>query len=135
MMPTLKSIDHIHVFVANLNAAMTWYKETLGLIPMAELEFWAKDGGPLMISDRGKRVHIALFESAPVKCRSTIALGVGAAEFMAWKHHLGEKFGRKLRHENHAISWSLYFNDPDENPYEITSYEYEELSKMLRAEA
>ena len=44
-----------------------------------------------MISDRGKRVHIALFESAPVKCRSTIALGVGAAEFMAWKRHLGEK--------------------------------------------
>ena len=135
MMPTLKSIDHIHVFVANRNAAMTWYKETLGLTPIAELEFWAKGGGPLTITDRGGSVHIALFESAPVQCRSTIALGVGAAEFMAWKQHLGEKLGRKLEPEDHDVSWSLYFNDPDGNPYEITTYEYEGLSKMLRTEA
>ena len=103
--------------------------------PIAELEFWAKDGGPLTISDAGGSVHIAIFESAPMKCRSTIALGVGAAEFMEWKRHLSEKLERELRAEDHEVSWSLYFNDPDGNPYEITAYEYQVLAKLLRTEA
>jgi len=135
MPPTLKSIDHIHVFVANRDAAKIWYDEVLGLTPVANLEFWAKDGGPLTISDAGGTVHIALFESAPLKCRSTIALGVGAAEFLVWKRHLSEKLETTLRAEDHEVSWSLYFNDPDGNPYEVTTYDYAVVAHMLRAEA
>jgi sugar lactone lactonase YvrE len=36
------------------------------------------------------------------------------------------------RLEDHQVSWSLYFSDPDGNPYEITSYEYGELPAQLR---
>ena len=33
--------------------------------------------------------------------------------------------------EDHEVSWSLYFSDPDGNPYEITCYEYAELASAL----
>jgi catechol-2,3-dioxygenase len=135
MTPTLKSIDHIHVFVANRDAARIWYEEVLGLTPIVDLEFWAKDGGPLTLSDAGGNVHIALFESVPIKCRSTIALGVSAAEFLAWKRHLSEKFKATVRAEDHEVSWSLYFNDPDGNPYEVTTYEYSAVAQALHTEA
>jgi len=83
----------------------------------------------------GTTSNIALFESAPIKCRSTIAVGVGAAEFVEWKRHLSEKLNRELRTEDHEVSWSLYFNDPDGNPYEITTVEYQALAKLLRTDA
>ena len=33
--------------------------------------------------------------------------------------------------EDHAVSWSLYFTDPDGNPFEITSYDYEVIQRAL----
>lgn len=135
MTPTLKSIDHIHVFVSNRAAATRWYREILGLNPVPELEFWANDGGPLTISDAGASVHFALFEAAPLQCRSTIALGVGAAEFMAWQQHLSAKLDKRLAAVDHQASWSLYFSDPDGNPYEITTYDHEAVERLLRDRA
>jgi catechol-2,3-dioxygenase len=135
MSPPLKSIDHIHVFVANRVAAKKWYEDVLGLKTVSNLEFWAKEGGPLTLSDAGGSVHIALFESALIKCRSTIAFGVDAEAFMAWKRHLEEKLCIELSAEDHEVSWSLYFSDPDGNPYEITTYEYSAVAQVLRIEA
>lgn len=134
MTPQLKSIDHIHVFVTDRAAAAVWYKDVLGLVPIPELEFWAKDGGPLTVSDVGGKVHVALFESSPATCRSTIALGVGASEFIAWKRHLGEQLQKEVPAEDHEVSWSLYFHDPDGNPYEITTYEHAAVARALRGQ-
>ncbi len=106
----------------------------MGLTPVTELAFWAKDGGPLTLSDAGGSVHIALFESVAQKCRSTIALGVGATEFLAWKLHLSEKLEKAIPAVDHEASWSLYFNDPDGNPYEVTTYEYAPVAQVLRTE-
>lgn len=96
MAPKLKSIDHIHVFVANRQSARTWYENVLDMTPIAELEFWGENGGPLTLSDPYGNIHIALFESCADKCRSTIAFAVVATEFMAWKKHLTEKIGKDL---------------------------------------
>jgi hypothetical protein len=30
------------------------------------------------------------------------------------------------------VSWSLYFSDPDGNPFEITSYEHAALAPQLQ---
>lgn len=132
MPPALQRIDHVHVFVADRAAAETWYAEVLGLTRMAELEFWAESGGPLTISDTSNAIHIALFERPNEKCRSTIALAANAEDFLAWRAHLAAVLARPPKVEDHEVSWSLYFNDPDGNPYEITSYEYAELAKHLR---
>ena len=135
MPPALKSIDHVHVFVSNRVAAIDWYLNVLGMKPVGELEFWSKDGGPLTITDPSGNVHIAIFESSNARCRSTIALGVGATEFMDWKQHLSEKLAQSLEAVDHTVSWSLYFTDLDGNPYEVTTYEYDAVAKQLRTEA
>ena len=135
MPPALKSIDHVHVFVLNRVAAIDWYLNVLGMKPIGELEFWSKDGGPLTITDPSGNVHIAIFESSKERCRSTIALGVGATEFMDWKQHLSEKLVQSLEAVDHTVSWSLYFTDLDGNPYEVTTYEYDAVAEQLRTEA
>jgi len=129
--PSVLSVDHIHVFVADRAAAEAWYERVLGFTRIKKFEFWAADGGPLTIQNHEGTVHIALFEAPAEKCRSTIALGVGAGEFLAWKAHLTRALGKAPTLEDHGLSVSLYFRDPDGNPYEITTYEYESAKGAL----
>lgn len=131
--PALLSIDHIHVYVRNRAQAVLWYQEVLGLSPLAEFAAWAEDGGPLTISNPQQSLALALFERAPQACRSTIAFAVSAAAFAEWRAHLAQKLGSAPTVEDHALSWSLYFSDPDGNPYEITTYEYAAARDLLQA--
>lgn len=133
MAPQLQTIDHIHVFVSNREFSEAWYRDVLGLRRQPDLEFWASDGGPLTLTNDTGTIHLALFERPREKCRSTIALGVGADDFIEWRRHLQRVLGKELTPEDHAVSWSLYFQDPDGNPYEITSYQYEVISGRLAA--
>ena len=48
-----------------------------------------------------------------------------------WLERLREILG-KIDEVDHEGSWSLYFSDPDGNPFEITSYDYQWLKKQLR---
>jgi catechol-2,3-dioxygenase len=131
--PSFTGIDHIHVHVADRAAAEAWYASVLGLTRAPQLAFWATGGGPLTLADASGSVHLALFEHQPLQeCRSTIALGATAAAFMAWRARLALALGRELALSDHEVSWSIYFADPDGNPFEITTYEYDAV-KALRA--
>ena len=112
-------------------AAENWYGETLGFKRVLHLESWAAGGGPLTLADESGNTHLALFEKLRKECRSTIALGCSGAEFLAWQVHLQSELGREIEAVDHELSWSLYFEDPDANPFEITSYEYRQLSASL----
>jgi catechol 2,3-dioxygenase-like lactoylglutathione lyase family enzyme len=129
--PAIRSVDHIHVFVADRAAAERWYESVLGFARVKEYEFWAADGGPLTIQNQESTVHIALFERPVEKCRSTIAFGVSAHEFLAWRDHLLRTLEQEPAFEDHDLSVSLYFRDPDGNPYEITTYEYQAAKNGL----
>ena len=122
MAPPLDRIDHVHVFVADRPAAEAWYRRVLGLSRVHALAGWAKGGGPLTLGDGAGTIHLALFESPAEKCRSTIALGVDGASFEAWRMHLAAELGRTVEVVDHGQARSLYFSDPDGNPYEITCY-------------
>ena len=135
MAPTLTNIDHVHVFVSDRVAAEDWYARVLGLKRLPDLAFWSADGGPLTLANASDSIHLALFEKPRETCRSTVALGTGAAEFLAWRVHLKSALGRELEAVDHDVAWSLYFEDPDGNPFEITSYEYGEVSAGLRGGA
>ena len=128
--PQLEKVDHIHVHVSDRSASEAWYRDVLGLHRLPELAFWASDGGPLTLANAAGTVHLALFEGPREKSRSTVAFAVGAAEFMAWQAHLQLALGAAPALEDHTVSWSLYFGDPDGNPYEITSYEYEDVAAL-----
>jgi catechol 2,3-dioxygenase-like lactoylglutathione lyase family enzyme len=134
--PAIRSIDHVHVYVQDRAAAERWYAQVMGLTRSKAYEGWAEGGGPLTIENPEGTVHIALFERPPQKCRSVIALGVGASEFIAWKVHLTEALEQAPSLQDHDLSVSMYFADPDGNPYEITTYEYQAAKAGLgRGEA
>jgi catechol 2,3-dioxygenase-like lactoylglutathione lyase family enzyme len=131
MAPTLTAIDHVHVFVSDRAAAESWYARVLGLERVPSLAFWAVDGGPLTIANAANDIHLALFEKPREKCRSTVALGTSAPGFVAWQGHLRAALGHEPRAVDHAVSWSLYFEDPDGNPYEITCDDHAAVSAVL----
>lgn len=123
MAPALLGFDHIHVYVRDRAAAEQWYAAVLGLERTPALVFWSAGGGPLTLQDASGTVHIALFERPHQPTRSTVALRVSGREFRAWRAHLKAVAGLSVTEEDHEASVSLYFHDPDGNPYEITSYE------------
>ena len=130
MAPDLERVDHLHVFVADRPAAEQWYGRVLGLKRVAALARWATDGGPLTVGNPAHTVHIALFERpAAAKSRSTIALATSAEGLLAWQRHLAAELGKAPERVDHEVSWSIYFEDPDGNPYEITTYDYDALRK------
>lgn len=122
-MPALQSIDHVHVHVKDRLASERWYQRVLGLSRVKALEFWAADGGPLTLADASGAVHIALFERPSGRVHSTIALRVSGSEFKAWQAHLAKEIPDGVSFEDHVASVSVYFSDPDGNPYEITTYD------------
>jgi catechol-2,3-dioxygenase len=133
MCPQFAGIDHIHVFVSNRVAAEDWYLRVLGLKRAPELESWATGGGPLTVTNDSGSVHLALFERPQENCTSTIALGAGGTEFLAWRVHLQRVLGRGVAAVDHKLAWSMYFEDPDGNPFEVTTYEYDKVAAGLPA--
>ncbi|MEQ1684182.1 MAG: VOC family protein [Burkholderiaceae bacterium] len=130
MTPSLDRIDHIHVYVADREVAEQWYGDVLGLLRVPELEPWAADGGPLTVANAAGTIHLALFERKPQPTRSTVAFGVTAPEFVAWRRHLVAALDAPAKVDDHQLSWSLYFSDPDGNPFEITTYDYDAVAKL-----
>lgn len=130
--PPLRGVDHLHVHVSDRAAAERWYARVLGLQRVEELAGWAADGGPLTLADRSGTVHLALFERAASARHATLALAVDGPAFLAWRTHLARELPAPPALEDHGLSWSLYFADPDGNPFELTSYAYAELAPELR---
>jgi len=128
--PQLNGIDHVHVYVRNWQDAEAWYGRVLGFKRMEKFMSWAVNGGPLTLEDESGTVHLALFEREGSPGHSTIAFNAGGTEFLAWKKHLEDQ-GLELRIADHRLAWSLYFNDPDNNMHEITSYEHDFIRGKL----
>lgn len=128
--PRLDGIDHIHVYVADRASAERWYADVLGLSRVPELASWAGTG-PLTIGNAAGTVHLALFERPFKECRSVVAFSATASEFLSWRSHLVAKLGKPVEAVDHQLAWSLYFTDPDGNPFEITSYQYDAVRAGL----
>lgn len=114
----VQGIDHVEVFVRDLDTAARWYEQALGL---KEIVRW--DPEPVMIGAGGNK--LALFRggrpSSPGGWRR-VAWRTGRAGFEAAQQHLrslGIAFQGPV---DHQTAWSIYFRDPDGNPLEITYY-------------
>lgn len=131
MIPRLTGIDHIHVYVPDREEAAKWFHDVMGFHVVDSLLSWATEGGPLTIEDESRSVHLALFQKDSFTPSTAIAFGADAGNFMEWKAFLEGK-GLLQRCTDHDLSWSLYFRDPYENSYEITTYEHAEVSRAMR---
>jgi catechol-2,3-dioxygenase len=125
MCPEVEAVDHVHIYVQDRRAAEQWYQRVLGFARSQELEFWASAGGPLTLQNASGSVHLALFERSYEKNRATVALRASAHQYVQWLSHLRSELNGAVTVEDHTVSLSVYFKDPDGNPYEITTYEYE----------
>jgi catechol 2,3-dioxygenase-like lactoylglutathione lyase family enzyme len=117
----VQGIDHVEVFVRDLDAAARWYADVLGLELMGR---W--DPEPWMIGAGGNK--LALFLKADGSRASDdagwhrVAWRTDRAGFDAAQKHLREK-GVKFRGPvDHGSAFSIYFTDPDGNRLEITHY-------------
>jgi len=131
MKPKLKNIDHIHIFVTDRQEALKWYRTVLGLKPVKNLLFWAKTG-PLTIGNEEGSIHIALFKGEPKENRSVVAFNTSGKEFINWHKKTNDVADGNIEVVDHSVSFSIYFEDPYGNPYEITSYDYEILENYYK---
>jgi catechol 2,3-dioxygenase-like lactoylglutathione lyase family enzyme len=138
----VEQIDHVHVFVADQYEAARWYQQILGMEILPQYRDWATEDGPLMISSDGGNTKLALFKrraSQKTGEKKTIAFRVGSAGFAAFLKHLEknevkDETGKRVTARDvvdHEKAFSIYFNDPDGNPYEVTTYDYQLVLQHL----
>ena len=130
MVPSMRGIDHVHIYVESWSAVESWYASVLGFRRADAFLDWAADGGPLTLTNSDGSVHLALFESANAKATSTIAFGANGAQFLDWMQHLDAQ-GVEFRLADHDLSWSVYFSDPCGNLHEMTTYDHAEVALAL----
>jgi len=122
----LEGIDHVALSVGDVEKAAQWYIDVLGFKKLYDGRW---DGVPVFI---GKgTTALALF---PVRSKSSsssgpadirmlhLAMRADHANFLAAQAELKQR-GIKFEFEDHQISHSIYFHDPDGHILEITTYE------------
>jgi predicted lactoylglutathione lyase len=125
----------VHVYVHDREQAAAWYQELLGFWVNQAFEFWAEDAnGPLTIEDASGTIHPALFARSVFEPSTALAFNTSGTDFLKWKTYLEGKQLLK-RCCDHDASWSLYFHDLDNNMHEITSYDYQPITKALSADS
>ena len=141
---SVKRLDHVHIHVADREAAAEWYGRVLGLQPDSELRQWASDpDGPLLLSTREGNHCLALFQRNIEDNRTgdhTVAFDVSASDFIAFVNVMDglllvDRDGSKVSRTeiaDHQLSWSIYFLDPDSNRIELTSYDYQEIGGYIQ---
>ncbi|MEM9732763.1 MAG: VOC family protein [Pseudomonadota bacterium] len=133
-------IDHVHIEVSDREQAADWYGRVLGLKRHNDLTSWADDPmGPLTLQGGDGYPALSLFARSCEKPTrdNTIAFRVDANSFLKFLNRLQvlqlqTKTGGLLTRADvvdHALSWSLYFFDPDQNRIEVTTYDYDEVQQ------
>ena len=125
----LEGIDHVAIAVRDVERAAQWYIEVLGFERRYE-GMW--QGLPTFI---GKgTTAIALFPARNDVSRTAghmgeigmlhLAFRATAQSFLAAQGELKDR-GIKFEFQDHEISHSIYFRDPDGHELEITTYNVE----------
>lgn len=122
----LKRIDHLALVCADTALSRAWYCEVLGM-EWIYREEWG--GNPVFL--RLGETCLALFqagETAPTPPASTgirvdhfAFLAETRDAFDAARDELTRR-GIETNFEDHDVSWSIYFRDPDGHIVEITTY-------------
>lgn len=125
---SIEQLDHVALTVSDLKRSIAWYCDLLGFERRHE-EAWGDT--PAMLYSGS--TAIALFAAdtphpadAP-SARTTlivrhIAFRVSRNHFDAARHDL-ESRGIAVEFQDHTISHSIYFRDPDNYEIELTTYD------------
>ena len=136
-------IDHVHVEVSDRDTAADWFDAVLGLKRHADLAHWADDPmGPLILCAGDGAPALSLFArpGKPVSRASTLAFRTTATGFLRFVADAGalnvtsDGATPLTRGDivDHDVAWSIYFVDPDQNRFELTTYDYNDVRAALR---
>lgn len=142
--PFITGIDHVELYVSDLEEATTWYERVFGFSPDDDYEVWRqRDGGPLILTVT-ESTKLAMFERESAirgdgVSPNQIAFQTDADGFLAFLDRLDsldltDRDGDPVTCEDvvdHDLSYSLYFTDLDENRVELTTNEYEIVASQL----
>jgi len=120
----LEQIDHVALHCASPEATMAWYVSTLGF-ERVFAEHWS--GVPIFL--RLGSTFIALFPrrsadgEAGANAMSHLAFRAATqADFQSAQTELRDR-GVPFEFQDHEVSHSIYFRDPDGFQLEITTYD------------
>lgn len=122
----LQGIDHVAITVRDVKASVEWYQSVLGLRRLHE-EAWGEYPAVVGIGNTA----IALFPargggsdstSRPAVSMRHIAFRASGAAFSLAQDEL-RRAAIEFSMQDHGISKSIYFPDPDGHEIEITTYE------------
>lgn len=122
----LEGIDHVALAVSDVDRSVQWYVDILGLERQHE-GMW--NGIPTFV---GKgNTGIAFFSAGDGDSKSAphnkirmlhLAFRANRKNFLEAQREL-QKRGIKFEFQDHEISHSIYFRDPDGHELEITTYQ------------
>jgi catechol 2,3-dioxygenase-like lactoylglutathione lyase family enzyme len=123
----LEGIDHVAIGVRDIERSAKWYIDVLGFERLHQ-GMW--NGVPTFIGKGA--TGIALFPASQEPKLSAhreirmlhLAFRADRENFLAAQREL-EKRGIEFEFQDHEISHSIYFRDPDGHQLEITTYELE----------
>ncbi|PZL97719.1 hypothetical protein CKF43_03540 [Pantoea graminicola] len=124
----IDEIDHIHLYVENIELAERWYQTILGFSRDESLLFWFGQGGPLVIRNHG--ASLSLFLRRSQHPGHTVAFRVAARSFSELIPVL-KQHNIPFSVSDHDVSMSVYFSDLSDNKIEVTSYEYPDAKQRL----
>ncbi len=126
----VSALDHVHLYVADPVAAAEWYNRILGLQAMG-ISARLTDG-VYMATARGQYCATIFRGKPPSDGDHTTAFRVPGTVFIRFGEGLAEaeipgRDGQGLTAADavdHDLAYSFYFQDPDGNHLEITTYDH-----------
>ena len=121
----VEGIDHVAMSVGDLEQSAQWYVDVLGFERRFE-GMW--DGVPVFIGKGTTALALFPVRESPASSGSGgirmlhLALRANRKNFLAAQKELKSR-GIKFEFQDHEISHSIYFRDPDGHKLEITTYE------------
>jgi catechol 2,3-dioxygenase-like lactoylglutathione lyase family enzyme len=123
----LQGIDHVALAVRDVEQSASWYIEVLGFERLHE-GMW--NGIPVFIGKGNTAIALFPSNSSPRPPSSTrrdirmlhLAFRANHDGFLAAQEELRRR-GIKFEFQDHEISHSIYFYDPDGHELEVTTYE------------
>ncbi|MGB1209159.1 MAG: VOC family protein, partial [Paracoccaceae bacterium] len=137
-MVEISALDHVHLYVADPTAAAAWYGRVLGLKVMPASK--RLNGGRYMATPRGQYCATIFTGTPPSDGDHTTAFRVPGRQFIAFGEHLPHndvagRSGAPLQRQeadDHALAFSYYFQDPDGNHLELTTYDHHIVRRWVQ---
>lgn len=123
----LEGIDHIALSVRDVERSVKWYVDVLGFEPRLTgmwngiPTFIGKGTTAIALFPLGGDASVAPPDRRPVRVLH-FAMRADRNNFLTAQRELKQR-GINFEFQDHEISHSIYFSDPDGHELEITTYE------------